>query len=64
MTAYIAAGYILQIVGAIALCYIIARLSINARIICNRKRRSVRHGVSSRESVIETMEEKGWKRNE
>ena len=57
MTAYIA-GYILQIVGAVALCYIIARLGVNARIICSRKQRPVQHGVSSKQSVIDVMEEK------
>jgi hypothetical protein len=56
MTAYIA-GYILQLVGAGFLCYIIARLGVNARIIRNRKRHPVRHGVSSKQSVVETMEE-------
>ena len=57
MTAYIA-GYILQLVGAGFLCYIIARLGINARRICNRKRHPVQHGISSKQSVIEAMEGK------
>jgi hypothetical protein len=55
---YTVSSAILQLVGAGFLCYIIARLSINARIICNRKRHPVRHGVSSKQSVIETMEGK------
>ena len=55
---YTVSSAILQLVGAGFLCYIIARLSINARIICNRKRHPVRHGVSSKQSVIDVMEEK------
>jgi hypothetical protein len=55
---YTVSSAILQLVGAGFLCYIIVRLGINARRICNRKRHPVRHGVSSRESVIETMEGK------
>lgn len=63
MTAYIA-GYILQIVGAVALCYIIARLQINAYIIYLRKkagrrkaRRRVGYRIDSKQSVIDVMEE-------
>jgi len=55
---YTVSSAILQLVGAVALCYIIARLGINARRICNRKRHPVRHGVSSKQSVIDVMEEK------
>lgn len=56
---YTVSSAILQLVGAGFLCYIIARLGVNAcSIIRNRKRHPVRHGVSSRESVIETMEGK------
>ena len=55
---YTVSSAILQLVGAGFLCYIIARLSINAYILGSRKRRPVRHGVSSKQSVIETMEEK------
>ena len=54
---YTVSSAILQIAGAVALCYIIARLGINARRICNRKRHPVRHGVSSKQSVIDVMEE-------
>ena len=42
---------------SIAAMYIIIRLSVGAYIIGNRKRHPVRHGVSSRESVIEVMGE-------
>ena len=49
---------LLQIIGAAVAMYTIVRVSIGAYIIGNRKRHPVRHGVSSRESVIETMEEK------
>ena len=42
---------------SIAATYIIIRLSVGAYIIGNRKRRSVQHGISSKQSVIETMEE-------
>ena len=56
---YTVSSAILQLVGAGFLCYIIARLSVNARIICSRKQRHpARHGVSSKQSVIETMEGK------
>jgi hypothetical protein len=55
---YTVSSAILQLVGAVALCYIIARLGINARRICNRKRHPARHGVSSKQSVIELMEGK------
>ena len=61
MTAYIAAGYILQIIGAVALCYIIARLQINAYIIYLRKqagRRKARRRVESKQSVIDVMGER------
>ena len=55
---YTVSSAILQLVGAGFLCYIIARLGVNARIIRNRKRHPVRHGVSSKQSVIDVMEEK------
>jgi hypothetical protein len=55
---YTVSSAILQLVGAGFLCYIIARLGVNARIIRNRKRHPVRRGISSKQSVIETMEEK------
>ena len=42
---------------SIAAMYIIIRLSVGAYIIGNRKRHPARHGVSSRESVIEVMGE-------
>jgi len=42
---------------SIAAMYIIVRLSVGAYIIGNRKRHPARHGVSSKQSVIETMEE-------
>ena len=48
---------LLQIIGAAVATYTIVRVSIGAYIIGNRKRHPVRHGVSSRESVIEVMEE-------
>jgi len=55
---YTVSSAILQLVGAGFLCYIIARLGVNARIIRNRKRHPVRHGVSSKQSsVIDVMEE-------
>lgn len=40
-----------------AAMYIIIRLSVGAYIIGNRKRHPVRRGISSKQSVIETMEE-------
>lgn len=55
---YTVSSAILQLVGAGFLCYIIARLSINAYILGSRKRNPARHGVSSKQSVIETMEGK------
>lgn len=48
---------LLQIIGAAVATYTIVRVSIGAYIIGNRKRRSVQHGISSKQSVIETMEE-------
>ena len=43
---------------SIAAMYIIIRLSVGAYIIGNHKRHPVRHGVSSKQSVIDVMEEK------
>ena len=48
---------LLQIIGAAVATYTIVRVSIGAYIIGNRKRHPARHGVSSKQSVIETMEE-------
>ena len=48
---------LLQIIGAAVATYTIVRVSIGAYIIGNRKRRSVQHGVSSKQSVIDVMEE-------
>ena len=42
---------------SIAAMYIIVRLSVGAYIIGSRKRHPVRHGVSSKQSVIDVMEE-------
>ena len=43
---------------SIAAMYIIIRLSVGAYIIGSRKRHPVQHGISSKQSVIETMEGK------
>ena len=48
---------LLQIIGAAVATYTIVRVSIGAYIIGSRKRHPARHGVSSKQSVIETMEE-------
>ena len=43
---------------SIAAMYIIVRLSVGAYIIGSHKRHPARHGVSSKQSVIELMEGK------
>jgi hypothetical protein len=48
---------LLQIIGAAVATYTIVRVSIGAYICGCHKQRPAQHGISSRESVIETMEE-------
>ena len=49
---------LLQIIGAAVATYTIVRVGIGAYICGCRKRHPVRHGVSSKQSVIDVMEEK------
>jgi hypothetical protein len=49
---------LLQIIGAAVATYTIVRVSIGAYICGCHKQRPAQHGISSRESVIETMEGK------
>ena len=48
---------LLQIIGAAVATYTIVRVSIGAYICGCHKQHPARHGVSSKQSVIKTMEE-------